>query len=73
MSRTRTPSGNEDETFVRCRRCGVPLDTDRNKSGSGSGLTYVAVTHTQSQCPDDPTVVSGCWFCGTRNYLNWQK
>jgi hypothetical protein len=70
--RTRTPSGNEDN-MVRCKRCGFPCDSERDKTGAGEGLTYVAVTHTASTCPDDPTVVSGCPFCGTRNYDKWAQ
>jgi len=73
VSRTRTPSGNEDTTFVRCKKCGFPCNTDRDKTGSGSGLSYVAVSHTADTCPDNPTKISGCAFCGTRNYLNWQR
>jgi len=73
MGKTRTPSGNEDTTFFRCTRCGFPCNTDRDKTGSGSGLTYVAVTHTQDQCPDDPVVVAGCPFCGTKAYKTWQR
>jgi hypothetical protein len=71
--RQRTPSGNEDATFKRCKRCGFPCNTDRDKTGPGSGLIYVAVTHTATACPDNPTVISGCPFCGSRNYENWQK
>ncbi len=73
MSRTNTPSGNEDTT-MRCKRCGFPaVDTQRDKTGSGSGLIYVAVTHTATSCPDNPTVIAGCPFCGCKAYKTWQK
>ncbi len=72
MARTRKAEGNEDN-MVRCKRCGFPCDTTRDKTGSGSGLTYVAVTHSATACPDNPTVVSGCPQCGSRNYRNWEQ
>ncbi len=73
MSRTRTPSGNEDTDFVRCKRCGFPCNTDRDKTGSGSGVRYEAITHTAATAPDDPVHVAGCGFCNTKNFLNWQR
>jgi hypothetical protein len=63
----------ESETKVRCKRCGFLCDTGRDKTGSGSGVTYVSITHTATTCPDDPMVIAGCPFCGTKNYLNWQR
>ena len=71
--RQRTPSGNEDTTFGRCARCGFPVKTDRDKTGSGSGLRYEAISHTAATAPDNPIVVAGCGFCGTKNFLNWQR
>jgi hypothetical protein len=71
--RQRTPSGNEDATFKRCKKCGFPCDTSRDKTGSGSGIRYEAIIHTATTAPDNPVVTSGCPFCGTRNYLNWQR
>ena len=73
MSRTRTPSGNEDTTFGRCSRCGFPVNTDRDKTGDGSGVRYSAITHTATTAPDNPVVIAGCGFCGTKNFLNWQR
>lgn len=52
MSRTRTPSGNEDTTTKRCKRCGFPVKTDRDKTGPGSGVRYSALTDAAS--PDGP-------------------
>ncbi len=71
--RLRTPSGNEDTTFARCTRCGFPVKTDRDKTGPGSGVRYEAITHTAATAPDNPVVFSGCPFCGSRNYENWQR
>ena len=73
MAKTNRPTGNEDTTFTRCRRCGFPCDTSRDKTGDGSGLTYVSVSHTATYCPDDPTVVAGCPQCGSKNFMNWQR
>lgn len=71
--RLRTPSGNEDTTFGRCARCGFPVNTDRDKTGPGSGLRYDAISHTATTAPDNPVVTSGCAFCGTKAYLTWQR
>lgn len=74
MAKTRNPSGNEDTDKVRCKRCGFRgVDKTRDKTGSGSGLRYDSITHTASTAPDNPVVVSGCPFCGTRSYENWSR
>jgi len=73
MTRTRTPSGTEDTTHVRCKRCGFQCDTDRDRTGQGSGVRYDAISHTATTAPDDPVHIAGCPFCNTKNYLNWQR
>ncbi len=68
MTRQRTPSGNEDTTFVRCKRCKFPCNTERDRSGDGSGVRLEAITHTASTAPHNPVVFVGCPFCGTKAY-----
>jgi len=72
MAKTHVPSGNEDDTFYRCKRCGFPCNTDRDATGDGSGITLTATTISGTSLYD-PIVSSGCVFCGTKNYKNWQK
>jgi hypothetical protein len=71
--RTRNTTGNEDNNFFRCKRCGFPCDLSRDKTGPGSGLNYVEISHTTDTAPDDPQVIAGCPMCGTKNYKNWQQ
>ena len=74
MSRTRIPHGNEDVNFFRCKRCNFPCNLSRDKTGTGSGLRYDDVTYTGDNVgPSDPVAISGCPYCGTKNYKNWQK
>jgi len=49
------------------------VDTARDKTGSGSGLRYDSIAHTAATAPDNSVVIAGCPFCGTKNYLNWQR
>lgn len=72
MSRNRIPTGNEDTTTFRCKRCGFLCNTDRDKTGSGSGITLSAIT-IAGKSLYDPIVHSGCPNCGCRNYQDWQK
>lgn len=72
MAKTKTPHGNEDDSFFRCRRCNFPVNLRRDKTGSGSGISLTAIT-INGKSLYDPVVSSGCPFCGTRNYKNWQK
>ena len=68
--KTRIPSGNEDSNKTRCKRCGfLGVDTERDKTGGGSGIRLESITHTADTAPDNPVVISGCPFCGSRNYL----
>ena len=69
----RQPQGNEDSNKIRCQRCGFWCDTARDKTGSGSGIRLVSITHTADTAPDNPTVIAGCPKCGTKNYLNWMR
>lgn len=72
--KSRQPHGNEDNNKVRCKRCGfLGVDKERDKTGSGSGIRYESITHTASTAPDDPVVIEGCPFCGTKAYLTWQQ
>ena len=76
MARTRTPSGNEDTTTFRCRRCGFPCNLDKDKTGPGSGVSLVYTTTVGNDgtwTGYDPTVVAGCIFCGSKNYKDWQR
>jgi len=73
MARTKIPSGNEDVNVFRCTRCGFLCDLSRDKTGPGSGLRYDSISHSSDTAPDDPVVVQGCPFCGTKNYQNWQE
>jgi len=72
MARTKQPSGNEDTTFFRCKRCNFPCKLDRDRVGSGSGITLTSTTDA-GRTFYDPIVVRGCPFCGTLNYKAWQK
>lgn len=77
--RTRDPIGNEDNNFFRCKRCGFPCNLSRDRTGPGSGLRYDSVTYSGSSDlgwdtgPDDPVVVQGCPYCGTKNFMNWEQ
>ena len=72
MARTKTPTGNETTTKIRCKRCHFWCDTERDKTGSGSGVSLVSTTDA-GRTFYDPQVVAGCPNCGTKNYMNWQK
>lgn len=72
MAKTKIPHGNEDTTSFKCKRCGFTCNTDRDRTGSGSGISLTAIT-INGKSLYDPIVSSGCPFCGTRNYKNWQK
>jgi len=72
MAKTKIPSGNEDTTSFKCRRCGFVCNTERDKIGSGSGVSLDATTINGTSLYD-PTVVAGCPFCGSFNYKTWQR
>ena len=68
--KTRNPQGNEDDDKTRCNYCGfLGVDKKRDKTGWGSGIRLVPIPHTASVAPDEPVVVAGCPFCGSKNYL----
>ena len=75
MAKTRTPTGNEDYNFFRCKRCKFPCDLSRDRTGTGEGLRYDTLSRETrtGTGPDDPVVTSGCPQCGCKNYINWQK
>ncbi len=74
MAKTRTPSGNEDSNKFTCRRCGFRgVDLIRDKTGPGSGIKLEAIAHTGATAPDNPVVVAGCPFCGSKNFRNWKQ
>ena len=76
MARTRTPSGNEDTTSVRCKRCRHWCNTDKDKTGPGSGVSLVYTTTVGNDgtwTGYDPTHTAGCPFCNTKNYKDWQR
>lgn len=50
----------------RCRQCGMPNDTRKTGTGAGDGITVAA----SDASTGDPTVTSGCRFCGS---LSWTK
>lgn len=67
---TKRARGLDDDNKVRCKKCGFICDLERDKQGDGSGVTFTSVTDSAS---DNPVAVSGCPFCGTRNYTGWQR
>jgi hypothetical protein len=74
MSRQRTPIGNEDTNFFRCRRCGFPCDLSRDRLGPGTGISHDVLDRDSGVTgPDDPVVKGGCAQCGSKNYINYQR
>lgn len=47
MAKNRIPTGNEDVNFVRCKRCGFPCDSSRDKISPGNGKIYTAIPGSQ--------------------------
>ena len=69
---TKKPQGTEDNNHVRCKRCGFINDLSKNKQGDGSGISLIATTIAGVSLYN-PTVTSGCSFCGCKNFMNWKR
>jgi len=62
--------GNESR-WVYCRHCGFPVDTERHPRGDGNDTSYTTSSYSykgETLYYGDPTVHSGCPFCGSKDY-----
>lgn len=61
--RNRDMSPFPEHAYVRCKKCGFPMNAARHPKGIGTGIDIV--TEGTHQVPE---VTGGCPFCGTYNY-----
>lgn len=64
----RLPGAFEDDgKYYKCWNCGFICNATRDEVGEGSGVQAV-LTGDSDSTTYAPNVVSGCPFCGSKNY-----
>ena len=62
-----------EHSYIRCKKCGFPMNKKRHPKGIGEGNVYGTATSFSREGVTiyngaDTLSVSGCPFCGTFNY-----
>ncbi|MDP2942944.1 MAG: hypothetical protein Q8O36_05545 [Candidatus Omnitrophota bacterium] len=71
--RNRNDGVYPENSYVRCKKCGFPMNKKRHPKGVGEGNSYATATSFVREGVTiyngaDTSSVSGCPFCGTYNY-----
>lgn len=71
--RNRNDGVYSENSYVRCKKCGFPMNTKRHPKGVGEGNSYATATSFLREGVTiyngaDTSSVAGCPFCGTYNY-----
>lgn len=71
--RNRNDGVYPENLYIRCKKCGFPMNKKRHSKGVGDGNSYGTATNFLREGVTiyngaDTLSVSGCPFCGTYNY-----
>ena len=71
--RNRNDGVYPEGSYIRCKKCGFPMNKKRHPKGVGEGNAYSTATSFAREGVTiyngaDVTSASGCPFCGTYNY-----
>lgn len=71
--RNRNDGVYPETSYIRCKKCGFPMNTKRHPKGVGEGNSYDTATSFSQEGVTlyngaDTLSVSGCPLCGSYNY-----
>jgi len=71
--KNRNDGSYPERSYLRCKKCGFPMNRKRHPKGVGEGNVYNTATSFQREGVTiyngaDTLSVSGCPFCGSFNY-----
>ena len=64
--RNRNDGVYPEGSYIRCKKCGFPMNKKRHPKGVGTGIDLTTTYGSEGRI--DPVVTGGCPFCGTYNY-----